>query len=66
MKKNLVCMAFASLALFGCGGGDDSTVAVAAGGSGSGGTINGSVSKGPVNSATVCAYAIDNAASGLV
>ena len=57
-------MTFAGLLLAGCGGDDESTVATTAGGVGSGGMVNGSISKGPVNGATVCAYSIDNALAG--
>ena len=61
--SNKVCLLAAVVIglVSGCGGGDSNVAAPAAG---SGGTISGSVSKGPVNSATVCVYKIDNAAAG--
>jgi hypothetical protein len=72
VRTSLLSPFVAFLALSACGGNDDQGAPAAAPAAvtqstappSTGGTINGVVTKGPVNGATVCAYRIDNNASG--
>ncbi len=60
-QSALAGFACVAMALSGCGGSDSGPAAATAP---PGGTVNGSVLKGPVNAATVCVYKLDANAAG--